>query len=192
MTARPLPVPRDARVRIVEAGIRCIVQEGIDASMATIAAEGGVSKALLHYHFAGRAELLAEVAGAIGRRLAVRERAIILGEGGADGPVDAMWKCVRTELERGELRALLALGMARHAGVQQAVRAVHVQRRAIAAASVERIFDRLGLTLRIPAALVAEASVAFVDGLALDVANGDRDARVSFDVFWLGMLGLGD
>jgi hypothetical protein len=39
--------------------------------------------------------------------------------------------------------------------------------------------------------LIADAIVAFVDGLALDRESG-RDSRVSFDVFWLGMLSLGD
>ena len=151
-----------------------------------------MSKALLHYHFAGRAELLAEVAEALGKRLVARERATVLSEGAIEGPVDMMWKCVRTELERGELRALLALGMLGEAEVQRAVRSANAQRRAIATASVDRIFERLGLTLRVPAALVGEASVSFVDGLTLDEASGGRDARVSFDVFWLGMLGLGD
>jgi hypothetical protein len=56
---------------------------------------------------------------------------------------------------------------------------------------VERLFAQLELTPRVPAALMAEASVAFSDGLALDVASGSiRDPRVSFDIFWLGLLGL--
>jgi hypothetical protein len=43
----------------------------------------------------------------------------------------------------------------------------------------------------VPAALVADASIAFIDGLALDVSNGSlRDPRVSFDIFWLAVLGL--
>ena len=39
----------------------------------------------------------------------------------------------------------------------------------------------------------ADAFVAFVDGLALDrVVAPERNARISFDVFWLAMLGLTD
>ena len=36
-----------------------------------------------------------------------------------------------------------------------------------------------------------DAAVAFIDGLALDVANGSaREPRVSYDIFWLALLGL--
>ena len=46
---------------------------------------------------------------------------------------------------------------------------------------------------RVPSVLIADAFVAFVDGLALDrVVEPERNARISFDVFWLAMLGLTD
>jgi hypothetical protein len=51
------------------------------------------------------------------------------------------------------------------------------------------VFAHLGLTPRVPAALLGDATVAFVDGLALD-AGSVRDPRVSFDVLWLALLGL--
>ena len=52
----------DARLRIVDAGARCIAREGVaGASMAAIAMEAGVSKALLHYHYHDRSRLLAEI-----------------------------------------------------------------------------------------------------------------------------------
>jgi hypothetical protein len=95
------------------------------------------------------------------------------------------------ELERGELRALLELGTLREKIVLDTVRAVSTARRDIAAETVSGLFARLGLTLRVPATLVADAAVAFADGLTLDKQSG-RDARVSFDVFWLAMLSLGD
>src|SRR5829696_4910996 len=54
--------PVDARARIVDAGVRCIAREGVAAaSMAAIALDAGVSKALLHSHYHDRATLLAEV-----------------------------------------------------------------------------------------------------------------------------------
>ena len=44
-----------------------------------------------------------------------------------------------------------------------------------------------------PSALIGHAFVAFVDGLALDrVVEPERNARISFDVFWLAMLSLTD
>ena len=55
----------------------------------------------------------------------------------------------------------------------------------------QRVLAELDLTPRVPAPLMADTAVAFFDGLALDVANGStREPRVSYDVFWLALLGL--
>jgi AcrR family transcriptional regulator len=181
----------DARSRIVRAGIRCVVRDGLaDASMAAIAQEAEVSKALLHYHFADRAQLLAEMVTLIGRRLITREQGT-LERDEVSAPVDVLWRWLEVELERGELRALLALSALRDAKVRDAAEEVSTARRTSAAATVEYVFARLGLTARVPLTLIADAIVAFLDGLALD-SDSDRDSRVSFDVFWLGILSLGD
>jgi len=181
----------DARSRIVRAGIRCVVRDGLaDASMAAIAKEADVSKALLHYHFADRAQLLSEMVTLIGRRLITREQGA-LERDETSAPVDVLWRWLTTELGRGELRALLELGMLRDTIIREAVEEVSVARRTSSATVVEYIFARLGLTARVPLTLIADTSVAFVDGLAFD-CESSRDSRVSFDVFWLGMLSLGD
>jgi AcrR family transcriptional regulator len=181
----------DARSRIIRAGIRCVVRDGLgEASMAAIAQEAEVSKALLHYHFSDRAQLLGEMVTLIGRRLITREQGA-LERDEISAPVDVLWQWLEVELERGELRALLALGTLRDDAVREAVEEVSSARRTSSAATVEYIFARLGLTARVPLTLIADAIVAFVDGLALD-RESDRDSRVSFDVFWLGMLSLGD
>lgn len=181
----------DARSRIVRAGIRCVVRDGLaDASMAAIAQEAEVSKALLHYHFADRAQLLGEMVTLIGRRLITREQGALEREDNS-APVDELWRWLEVELERGELRALIALSALRDPKVREALEEVSSARRASAAATVQYVFARLGLTARVPLTLIADAIVAFVDGLALD-SESSRDSRVSFDVFWLGMLSLGD
>lgn len=181
-----------ARARIVEASVRCLVREGVaGATMAAIAAEGGVSKALLHYHYADRARLLAEVATQLGRRLVERERAVMDAARGS-GAVDALWEWLDGELARGELRALLELGMQREPEVRTAADAAALARSRAAAHTVERLFAGLGLTPRMPAALLAEASVAFMDGLAVGTAAPARDPRVSFDLFWLALLSLAE
>jgi AcrR family transcriptional regulator len=181
----------DARSRIVSAGIRCVVRDGLpEASMAAIAHEAEVSKALLHYHFADRSQLLAEMTTLVGRRLITREQAAIERDE-VSAPVDVLWQWLKTELERGELRALLELGTLRDAAVRDAVDSVATARRSSSATVVEYLFARLGLTARVPLSIIADASVIFIDGLANDRAL-ERDARVSFDVFWLGMLSLGD
>ncbi|MGZ5232438.1 MAG: TetR/AcrR family transcriptional regulator [Burkholderiales bacterium] len=181
----------DARSRIVRAGVRCVVRDGIaGASMAAIATEAEVSKALLHYHFTDRAQLLAEMTTLLGRRLITRERGA-LGRDDIVTPVDRLWQWVSAELDRGELRALLALATVHDTVVQTAMEEVSTARRSSATATVEQLFVQLGLAPRVSTALIADANVAFTDGLALDSESG-RDPRVSFDVFWLAMLSLGD
>jgi AcrR family transcriptional regulator len=183
----------DARRRIVDAGVHCVAREGVTgASMAAIAREAGVSKALLHYHYHDRATLLAEVVERIGERAVSREAAALEANGGAAG-LDALWRWLEVELRLGELAALAELALARESRVRAAARAVANDRRHRAASSVDQLFAELGLTPRVPPALMADAIVAFVDGLALDAAVGSpRDPRVSFDVFWLALLGVAD
>jgi AcrR family transcriptional regulator len=158
--------------------------------MATIALEAGVSKALLHYHHHDRATLLAEMVEHIGAQVIRRERAAVDGAEGVSG-LDALWGWLDRELRRGELASLGALALVSEAPVRDASRGVADLRRRSATQTVAQLFAQLELTPRVPAALMAEASVAFSDGLALDVATGStRDPRVSFDIFWLGLLGL--
>ena len=181
----------DARLRIVDAGARCIAREGVaGASMAAIAVEAGVSKALLHYHYHDRSRLLAEIVERIGMRTIERER-IAIDESDRMGGLDALWQWLEGELHRGELAALAELALAREAPVRRATRAAATERRRSAARTIERLFTELDLTPRVPAPLMADAAVAFIDGLALDVANGSaREPRVSYDIFWLALLGL--
>ena len=181
----------DARGRIVDAGVRCIAREGVaGASMAAIALEAGVSKALLHYHYHDRATLLAEIVERIGSTTIERERAAV-DESGGMGGLDALWQWLDGELRRGELAALAELALVREAPVRRATRVAASERRRSAAHTIERLFAELDLAPRVPAPLMADAAVAFVDGLALDVANGSsRAPRVSYDIFWLALLGL--
>lgn len=180
-----------ARARIVEAAIGCLVHDGVaNASMAVIAAAGGVSKALLHYHYADRAHLLAEVAAELGWRIVARERAAIDAARGS-GAVDAHWEWLAGELERGELRALLELSGQREPEVRAAVEAATAARSRAATQTVAQLFDALGLTPRMPAALLAGTVLAFLDGLAIG-PSPSRDPRASFDLFWLALLSLAE
>lgn len=157
--------------------------------MATIASAAGVSKALLHYHYADRASLLAEVVAQLVRRIVSRERAAMDAANGS-GAVDALWSWLDGELARGELRALLELGMLREPEVHAACAKAALLRRRAASETVERFFAGLGLVPRMSAELLGGASVAFVDGLAID--TGRHDPRASFDVFCLALLSLAE
>jgi AcrR family transcriptional regulator len=185
----PVRAGQTARNRILEAAIRSLVRDGTDASMATIASASGVSKALLHYHYADRASLLAEVVVQLARRIMSRERAAMDAVSGSSA-VDALWSWLDGELAHGELRALLELGMLHEPEVRDACAEAALARRRAASETVERLFAGLGLVPRMPAELVGGASVAFIDGLAID--TGRHDPRASFDVFWLALLSLAE
>jgi AcrR family transcriptional regulator len=155
----------------------------------------------LHYYYPDRAHLLADVVMRLAQRIVARERAA-MGEGGpaespgtppvpVGNPVDALWSWVDAELRTGELRALLELATVRDVPVRQAWGEAATERRRTAARTVEQVFDRLGLTPRMPVTLLGDANVAFLDGLALD-RGSTRDSRVGFDLFWLALLSLGE
>ena len=120
-----------------------------------------------------------------------RERAAIEGVRGS-AAVDALWHWLEDELARGELRALLDLGLQRDAGVRAATQAVAGDRHRAATRTVEGLFAELGLVPRMPAALLADASRAFADGLAIGGPEALHDPRAAFDVFWLALLSLAD
>jgi len=180
------------RQRIIDATIDCVARDGAtEASMATIAADAGVSKALLHYHYSDRARLLAEVVMQLGDRLAAREREALTGADGSKA-VDALWRWLESELALGELRVLLELSLIREPLVHDAAATVADARRIAAGRMTAGLLRRLGLEPRVPAELLGEASVAFMNGLAVAGPVRGSDPRVAFDVFWLAMLGLAE
>jgi AcrR family transcriptional regulator len=179
--------------RILEATSACIVQKGAaDVSLQDVAEAAGVSKALIHYHFHDKGELLARLVEWLHAGLIARQSTALSGVS-ATATLDALWQWLSDELERGDLRALLDLTLVQGEAVQAAVRVTAGARRDTAAIVVGELFDALGLRPRVPAPLIADAFIAFMDGLALDrVVEPTRNARISFDVFWLAMLGLTD
>jgi AcrR family transcriptional regulator len=186
----PAREPSGARQRILDAAVSCVARDGAaEASMGAIAAEAGVSKALLHYHYSDRARLLAEVVTQLGDRLLTREQAA-LDEADGRRAVDALWRWAKGELARGELRVLLELSLVRGPLVHTAAMAVAEARRRAASHTSADLLARLGLVPRVPVELIGAASVAFMDGLVLDCLVNSGDPRITFDVFWLAMLSL--
>lgn len=190
--------------RILEAATRRIAQSGAAAlSIHDVAVDAGVSKALVHYHFHDKDTLLARLVEHLTSGLVDRERAALAAHAGRHDPmaVDALWRWVEEELQRGEMRVLLELDAYRGAAVQAATRSAAALRRAAAAETITRLFGILDLRPRIAPELLARVVVAFLDGLAIDAAlsgNGsptpsaESTARVTFDVFWLAMLSLAE
>jgi AcrR family transcriptional regulator len=182
-----------AQDRILGAAAHRIATTGAAAlSLQDVAEAAGVSKALIHYHFKDKAELLTRVAGWLAGEVVEREARALDGVPPTQA-VDALWRWLDGELARGDVRVLLDLATVPGEGVQAAVREAAQARRAAAARTVHRLFGALSLTPRVPATLVADVLVAFIDGLALDVALApERNHRVAFDVFWLAMLSLAE
>lgn len=199
-----IPDSPAAPERILDAAARRIAAYGA-ASLALndVAADAGVSKALIHYHFRDKDTLLARLADAIVTGMLARERAALAEYATQHSPlvVDALWRWLDGELRRGGIRVLLALEAYPGVGVRAAARRAATMRREVAAETIERLFAILELRSRVSIALLANVTVAFIDGLALDFDLAVADApghaqprtpRVAFDVFWLAMLSLAE
>jgi AcrR family transcriptional regulator len=159
-------------------------------TMHEVSEEAGVSKGLIHYHFHDKETLLARMVEWMTRHLVARERAA-LAESIPRHAIDDLWKWLEAELERGQIRVLLELAEWRGPLVQSAIRESANARRDASAASIDQLFSLLGLRPRIPAPLLADVVVAFIDGLAIAIGiDREKNARAAFDVFWLSLLSL--
>ncbi len=160
--------------------------------MGAVAASAGVSKALVHYHFHDKDSLLAALVEEVGRGIVERARDAAQGDAG-EHALDKHWAWLERELALGELRVVISLGEYDNDRVREASRRVAQERREIAAAHTAAIFERFGLRPRVPAGLIAETLIAFVDGLATRHAlDPERDTRPAFDVLWLALLTLAE
>ena len=178
--------------RILESARRLVQRGGAaQVSRGDVAAEAGVSKALIHYHFDDKDSLLAALVARVGD--AVLARARLSDVERSPKPLDAHWAWLERELREGDLRVLVSLSDCDSAATRAAARNVAGERLRLAARDVDAIFTALGLTPRMPPALVAETVLAFADGLACRVALGVvPDARGAFDVLWLSLLTLSE
>ncbi len=181
----------DAAERILRAAVRRIVISGAAAlTMHEVSEEAGVSKGLIHYHFHDKETLLARTVEWMTANLIAREQAALASSTPRDA-IDELWAWLSGELERGHIRVLLELGQWRGPLVHSAIRAAVAARRSAATGTIDQLFALLGLRPRLPASLLADVVVAFVDGLAATTAIDDTlNARAAFDVFWLSLLSL--
>jgi len=160
--------------------------------MGDVASAAGVSKALVHYHFRDKESLMHALVQHVGLRVTGRERTAVAAPA-AEHALDGYWAWLHRELREGDVRILSALAEYDSVPVRDAVRAVAQQRRALAAEHVSQLFGQLGLTPRVPAELMADTVIAFVDGLATAFAlDPERDPRPAFDVLWLALLTLAE
>lgn len=183
----------NAAARILDAAVRELAEHGAAGlSLQSVADRAGVSKGLVSYHYHDRSALLTRVAASIAERVAIRE-SHALDAATPVTAVDGLWVWLTDELERGELRALLALGHDAEPAVRGAAAAAAAQRRSDSARTVTRLFSLIGLAPRVPAEMLGGTVAAFIDGVALGAAPRPADdPRAWFDVFWLAVLGLAE
>jgi AcrR family transcriptional regulator len=183
--------------RILHAARHLVHRGGVaELSIGDVAVEAGVSKALVLYHFGDRDSLLAALVDDIGADVVGRAQAALTRDDLP--PLDAHWSWLEREVKEGDVRALVSLSQCHTPKTAAASRRMASSRRELASAQVDQVFQRLALTPRLPAALVAETVLAFADGLVCRVsdpngANAARatiDPRGAFDVLWLALLTL--
>ena len=198
MSIPPLPSPEarvraDATERILKAAATRLAVSGSGMlTMQEVADEAGVSKALIHYHFHDKETLLARLVAWMAEGLVRRERAA-LARSSPHEAIDDLWRWLDGELKRGHARALVELAHWPGARVHAAVADAMKLRRAASTLSAERLFRLLALQPRVPAPLVGDLLVTFLDGLAsAPTDEGGPDARAAFDVLWLALLGLAE
>lgn len=160
--------------------------------MQDVATEAGVSKGLIHYHYQDKDTLLARVVDWMTSEMIRREDAV-LAAATSQTALDHLWRWLEEELERGYPRALIELAHYPGQRVQEAIQRSAAARRGAAVSTAQLLFRALGLRPRLPAALIADVVIAFVDGLAIQrVRSPEVQPRLVFDVFWLSMLSLAD
>jgi AcrR family transcriptional regulator len=166
-----------------------------------VARRARVSTALVHYHYRTKAGLV----GAVAERLAASRTERRLGalEGGSGvATLDALWAAVAIGAGAGGERACLDLALAARderaaGGARGGVRAAlsRAREREIAGMMerLPRLLAALGARPRIPADDLAAAVCTFVDGVGAALASGAgaEEIRVSFDAFWLALVGPG-
>lgn len=194
--ARPAPGAEpateiDAATRILHAAADLLAERGVARfNLQDVAESAAVSKGLIHYHYHDKDTLLTRLVEALGAEIATR-RAAALADSTPATVIDDLWTWLRGELRRGHLRVLQELAREPGELVRAAVHAAHRLRHDSAEASLERLFALLALRPRVPAPVLASAVVAFEEGLVLGgTIDPAQEARVVFDVFWLGVLGL--
>lgn len=193
MTAPHSEERAPATRRILDAARELVAEGGAaQLSMGDVAARAGVSKALVHYHFTDKDSLVSALVEEVGRDVVERERSALASVEGGHA-LDDYWRWLEAELRAGDARILTALSECASERVRALSRKVAVERRAVAKEHITQVFEGLGLTPRVPAALIADTVVAFIDGLsAAYVLDPSHDPRPAFDVLWLSLLTLSD
>lgn len=188
--------------RILRAASRVFGRSGYEgSSMGAVAREAGVSKGLLHYHFASKEDLLIEAQRAtfreLHRRFADRAGRGDRGLDAALDALDAMWRTVR-ELRGGAPFIVETLAMATHGGPLNArVARLYSESTGLLEDAIRLVFadeldhlavtpDRMAVLLRVLLeGLTVELAQAHTAEEVVRVDQAYRDFRELFERFVL-------
>lgn len=175
--------------RLLAAALALGTRSGVGAlSLGAIAAEAGVSKALLLYHFAGKAALLGALVSATGQGNAAR-----LAAAARTLHAMAAWRALlRDPAQHREAAFLAALLLEADVDVTRAA-AVRAAREGAASALAVAVLADVGLAPRVPAPALGRLLLRQLDGLAVAAARGalaDAALDAEIDTCALALLGL--
>ncbi len=183
----------DARSTIIRATRQQILEGGEAlAGSARVARTAGVSKALVHYHFRDKRQLLEAVVSDCVNRIQRR------GETGTDSPsdlnpVEGFQRWVRGEFKAGDLQVLVHLTHAEDGEVRHASATALGAVRIAVAERIGQVFEQLEAPAPLPAGLMGRLMTAVMIGEAsIGPAEFGDDRRQLLDVLWLALLRLGD
>ncbi|NOY26821.1 MAG: TetR/AcrR family transcriptional regulator [Oligoflexia bacterium] len=188
--------------RIVRAASRVIGRSGYDgASMGAVAAEAGVSKGLLHYHFDSKEDLLIEAQRVafreLHRRFSERAKRGDRGLEAALDALDAMWRSIRG-LRGGAAFIVETLAMASHNGaLSQRISSLYGESTQLLDEAIQLVFadelqdlavspDRMAVLIRVLLeGLTVELAQAHTAEDAARVDQAYRDFRELFERYVL-------
>ena len=180
---------------MVEAAIECAARSGLAAVVvADVARRAGVSAALVHYHFATKAQLLRAAAERlVRRRVEARRQALLAGRGLQ--ALDALWTAIAASVSNGTDGTYFEIVAAARFDTELAAMITRGDGalRADAAARLPALLAELGSAPLASPDDLAGGMLALFDGAALRLASGAHppDVRAAFDAFWLGLVAAG-
>lgn len=177
--------------KLLDAAAAIMCTEGAaGVSVQRVADSAGTSKALVHYHFAGKDALLVACVGRLATQL-IEVEATALAASTPVTALDDLWAAVMEHRVRGFRRALLSLTTDATPATQTALAAASHRRRVAATHTLDRLHVLLSFASPVAGATLGVAYLALLDGLTLgsSVDPGPHH-RHAFDAFWLAVLSL--
>jgi AcrR family transcriptional regulator len=177
----------EGAARLLEAATELGIARGVGAlTLQGVASAGGVSKALVLYHFGGKRTLLETLA----RQLAAARTAALQGTASAPDPMSGWRALARDPRSRSE-RALLA-SLLQEEELRHLAPTLAASQEAAATALAARVLAALGLRPRVSAVLLGRVLLHHLDGLALGPSRDAPALDAELDAMALALLALGD